>query len=209
MMEQTEISVAGFNVSRETFTALKEFESLVRKWTPAINLVSKSSVSDLWDRHIVDSAQIFNAVPTETVQRWVDLGSGGGFPGLVIALLAKELRPALRVTLVEADLRKAAFLQQAARALSLEVEVMRNRIESLSPLHADVLSARALAPLPELLEFADKHLSESGTAVFPKGARFLEEVADARKVWSFDLDSQSSVSESNASILVIRNIHRA
>lgn len=209
MMEQTEISVAGCNVSRETFSALKEFEALVRKWTPAINLVSKSSVSDLWSRHIVDSAQIYNAVPTETVRRWVDLGSGGGFPGLVIALLAKELRPALRVTLVEADLRKATFLQQAAQALSLEIEVIRDRIESLPPLQADVLSARALAPLPELLEFADKHLSQSGTAVFPKGARFLEEVAEARKVWSFDLDSQPSVSESNASILVIRNIHRA
>ncbi|KAM3106419.1 16S rRNA (guanine(527)-N(7))-methyltransferase RsmG [Phormidesmis sp. 146-33] len=209
MTQPAETAVAGFDVSRETFAALRSFESLVRKWTPAINLVSKSSVNTLWDRHVVDSAQVFSVVPTESVKRWVDLGSGGGFPGLVVAILAKELRPALRVTLVEADLRKAAFLQQAAHALSLNVEVLRSRIESLAPLNADVLSARALAPLAQLLEFAEKHLSENGTAVFPKGARFSDEIADARKVWSFDIDTQSSVSDSDASILLIRNIHRA
>lgn len=209
MTEQAETSVAGFNVSRETFLALKEFESLVRKWTPAINLVSKTSANDLWDRHIVDSAQVFSAVSTEGVQRWVDLGSGGGFPGLVIAALAREHRPALRVTLVEADARKATFLQLAAQTLALNVEVLRGRIETLAPLKADVLSARALAPLAQLLEFADKHLSENGIAVFPKGARFAEEIADARAVWSFDVDTQPSISDSSASILVIRNIHRA
>jgi 16S rRNA (guanine527-N7)-methyltransferase len=209
MMDEAELSIAGISVSRETFSALKGLEDLVRRWTPAINLISKNSVSDIWSRHIVDSAQIFLAAPTESVRHWVDLGSGAGFPGLVIAIICKEQRPELRVTLVESDLRKATFLRQAARDLSLEVKVLTDRIESLPSLAADVVSARALAPLSDLLGFAYVHLREGGAAIFPKGARFAEEVADARKAWSFDLDTRPSLLADDACILVIRNIHRA
>lgn len=209
MSHYSELSVGGVNVSRETFAALKQYEAFIRRWTPAINLVSKNTVADLWDRHIADSAQVFTACDTSAVRSWVDLGSGGGFPGLVVAILAKDLRPAMRVTLVESDLRKATFLRQAAQALSLDVRVVSARIESLAPLSADILSARALAPLSELVSYAAKHLRDSGTAIFPKGVRYAEELADARKSWSFDVDTQPSLSEDNASILVIRNIHRA
>lgn len=201
-------SVAGLNVSRETFAKLQAFEALVRKWTPAINLVSKNTLPNLWERHIVDSAQIF-AFRTLSARSWADFGAGGGFPGLVVALLAQDTTPDLHVTLIESDLRKASFLRQAARLLNVEVTVLSERAESLMPLNADIVSARAVAPLSDLLFLAQRHLQGEGVAIFPKGARALGEVADARKLWVFDVDSRPSLSEADASILVIRNIHRA
>ncbi|OYX20016.1 MAG: 16S rRNA (guanine(527)-N(7))-methyltransferase RsmG [Rhodobacterales bacterium 32-66-9] len=208
MMEAADPSVADMSVSRETFAALQKLEHLVRRWTEAVSLVSKASLSDLWARHIVDSAQLFTFCPQEA-RRWLDIGSGGGFPGIVVAVLAREKLPGLRVTLVESDLRKATFLRQAAQALGLDVAVRSSRIESLAPETADVVSARALAALPELLGYAQRHLKESGVALFPKGARFAEELAEARKSWTFDVDIQPSLSEPEAAILVIRKIHRA
>lgn len=208
MSEASELSVGGLSVSRETFAALQALEALVRRWTPAINLVSKGTLPHLWTRHIVDSAQLFSLCP-ESAETWVDMGSGGGFPGLVIAILAREARPNLRVTLVESDLRKATFLRQAAQTLNLDVEVKSQRIESLEPLHADVLSARALASLQELVAIASQHLQPNGLAIFPKGARFQEELAQARETWAFDVDTRPSLSDGEAAILVIRSIHRA
>lgn len=208
MTAAAELSVGGLTVSRETFAALQQLEALVRRWTPAINLVSKTTIPQLWDRHIADSAQVFALCPP-SARTWVDLGSGGGFPGIVVAILARELQPSLRVTLVESDLRKATFLRQAAQTLGLNVEVRSERIESLAPMRADVLSARALAPLSELLGFASAHLQPSGVAIFPKGARYQEELSQARAVWDFDVDTLQSLSEGEAAILVIRNIHRA
>lgn len=208
MSEAETLTVGGQRVSRETFDALKAFESLVQKWTPAINLVSKSTVPEIWDRHIADSAQIFALCPPNA-NLWVDLGSGGGFPGLVIAILAVEHMPELRVNLVESDLRKATFLRQAAQALHLPVSVLSSRIEALQPMEADVLSARALAALPALVGFAATHLNPEGVAIFPKGARYQEELAQAREAWAFDVDTRPSLSDGEAAILVIRNIHRA
>ena len=207
MTSATEVSVAGLDVSRETLAALQQYEELVRRWTTAINLVSKATLPDLWDRHIVDSAQIFALCPFSATS-WADLGSGGGFPGVVIAILAKQLKPDLRVTLVESDLRKATFLRQAAQTLALPVTVRSSRIEVLDPLNAEVISARALAPLADLLAYADRHLAAGGVAVFPKGARYAEELAEAQKTWAFDVDAQQSLSDADAAILVIRNIHR-
>jgi 16S rRNA (guanine527-N7)-methyltransferase len=207
-MTVDEAQLAGQIVSRETMQALREFEALVRHWTPAINLISKSSVPVIWDRHIVDSAQLFAFCPTGA-QRWMDIGSGGGFPGLVIAILAKEARPGLKVTLVESDARKSTFLRHAATSLGLNVDVLTDRVESLPALQADILSARALAPLKDLLPFAVQHLAPGGVALFPKGARHAEEVAVARWSWRFDLESHPSLSEPDAAILIIRNIERA
>jgi 16S rRNA (guanine527-N7)-methyltransferase len=200
-------SVGGVDVSRETFDALKAYEVLVRRWNSAINLVSKSSLPDLWERHIEDSAQVFRFGPA-TAASWADLGSGGGFPGLVVAILARELRPALQVVLVEADSRKAVFLRQVVQTLGLSSIVRNERIESLDQLEADVLSARALTALPDLLGYADKHLRPGGVAVFPKGARFRDELLQARKSWDFDVDIEPSLADPEAAILVIRNIHR-
>lgn len=204
----TDFSVAGTSVSRETFAKLEAFEALVRHWNPAINLVSASTLPEFWQRHIVDSAQLFSLCPKDA-KSWVDLGSGGGFPGLVVTILAKEAQPDMRVTLVESDLRKATFLRQAVRSLGIGAAVISDRAETVPPLDADVLSARALAPLTGLLTFARRHLQTDGVALFSKGERFEEEVAEARKLWSFDVETQPSLSHPGAAILVIRKIERA
>lgn len=201
-------TIARLSVSRETYAALEQLEQLVRRWTTAVNLVSKATLADLWQRHIVDSAQLFAFCPTEA-RSWLDIGSGGGFPGLVVAVLAREKLPALRVALVESDQRKATFLRQAAQTLGLDVAVRSERVETIEPAQADVLSARALAALIELLPYADRHLKPDGVALFPKGVRFAEEIAEARKAWGFDAVIHTSQSDAAAAILEIRKIHRA
>jgi 16S rRNA (guanine527-N7)-methyltransferase len=208
MMTSEDLQVAGVTVSRETMTALKSFESLVQRWNSAINLVSKASLNDLWHRHIVDSAQLFQLCP-QVARNWVDLGSGGGFPGIVVAILAANASPDLRVTLVESDQRKATFLRQAIQVLQLGATVRSERVESIAPLNADVLSARALAPLSQLLPFAAKHLRSDGLAIFPKGARYAEELTEGQKDWAFDVEMKPSFSDSEAAILLIRKINRA
>lgn len=200
--------IGGLDVSRETLGYLERFESLVRKWNPAINLVSAASLADIRNRHTADSAQLFRLCP-QPAARWVDIGTGGGFPGLVVAIIARELHPGLRFTLVESDARKATFLRQAAHDLDLEVSVLTERIERLASLNADVLSARALAPLALLLAHAGRHLRRNGVAIFPKGERHTEELAEARLQWHFEVEQQPSRTDSTAAILVIRNIERA
>jgi 16S rRNA (guanine527-N7)-methyltransferase len=208
MSPTAELEVAGRIVSRETLQQLREFEALVRRWNPAINLVSKASLPVLWERHIVDSAQLLDYCPAGA-KHWVDFGAGGGFPGLVVAILAQEAHADLHFTLVEADSRKAIFLRQAVQAMGLAVTVANERIEMLPKMEADVVSARALASLPELLGLAVLHLRNSGVAIFPKGARHSEELASAQRAWNFDVETHPSRSEPGAAILVIRNIDRA
>jgi len=198
---------ADFDVSRETLERLHGLEVLLRKWNKAINLVSAATLSAVWTRHFADSAQIFALAPENSLH-WADLGSGAGFPGLVIAILAKEKHPDLAVTLVESDHRKSAFLLTAIRELGLEAEVKAERIEETESLDCDVLSARALAPLPKLLEFSARHLSDQGLALFPKGARWEEEVASARENWSFDLQVSPSRSDPSGVILKISGAKR-
>jgi 16S rRNA (guanine527-N7)-methyltransferase len=201
-------NLAGRNVSRETWDRLQAFATMVRRWNAAINLVSPHSLGDLWVRHIEDSAQVFDFCPP-AARHWADLGAGGGFPGLVVAILAQEARPTLRVTLVEADQRKATFLRQAVRALALEVRIDSRRIEALPPLAADVVSARALAPLNDLVPLLARHLAPGGLAVLPKGVRHAEEVAVARRAWDLDIETHPSRSNADAAILIIRKFHRA
>ena len=124
MMTET---VAGIDVSRETYDNLRAFEELVRKWTVKINLISPTTIGQIWDRHIVDSVQVWAQAP-ENATSWVDIGSGGGFPGIVLAILAKELRPEMAFTLIESDQRKCAFLRTAARELGLNVKVLSEQI---------------------------------------------------------------------------------
>ncbi|MBA3908621.1 MAG: 16S rRNA (guanine(527)-N(7))-methyltransferase RsmG [Rhodobacter sp.] len=201
-------TIAGIDVSRETSAALEALAALVWRWNPAVNLVSKASLPHLHERHIVDSAQLYNFRP-QLARHWVDLGSGGGFPGLVIAILARERDADLKVTLVESDGRKATFLRQAAQELGLRVMVINDRIESIPALGADVLSARALAPLSGLLEYAELHLHPDGVAIFPKGGRYAEELEEARNTWDFEVDIHPSLSEQGSAVLVIRDIQRA
>lgn len=195
------------DVSRETTDRLQALAALTAKWTARINLIGPGTVDDIWQRHIVDSAQICRFAPSEA-RRWVDLGSGAGFPGLVVAIIAAERNPGLQVTLVESDLRKAAFLATAIRDLQVSAMVETARIEALAPQGADVLSARALAPLPRLLQYAERHLAPGGTAIFPKGARFQGEIDAALETWSFSVQKHPSTTDPDSVILTIGEIAR-
>lgn len=202
----TALAIAGVSVSRETFDRLTALTALLQKWNPVINLVSKSTLPEAWTRHIVDSAQLYRLAPPH-VGHWADLGSGGGFPGLVITILSAELDPQRRMTLVESDQRKATFLRQAVRELGLtQTTVLSDRIESVPPLAADVLSARALSALPQLCDFARRHLGPTGLALFPKGAQHREEIAQAELGWRFDLSIFPSDTDPSAVVLAMKAI---
>ena len=208
MSAQREAFLTSVNVSRETMERLDIYAALISKWSPRINLVARGSLNHLWARHFADSAQIFALAPKNFVN-WVDLGSGGGFPGAVIAILAAQDGADAQITLVESDGRKAVFLRALAREAGVRFSVLTCRIEDLDPQAADVISARALAPLPSLLDYADRHLAPGGIALFPKGARLAEELAIARKTWSFRDEIVPSVTDKEAAILKIGEIERA
>lgn len=197
----------GLNVSRETFERLTIYEGLLKKWNPVINLVSKSSIADLRIRHFIDSTQVFSLMP-EGAMTWVDIGSGGGFPGMVCAIICAEKSPNTAFHLVESDMRKATFLRSVAREAGVTVQVHSERIEKMDSFNADVLSARALASLDKLLEFSTPHLQKNGVALFPKGESYKSELKQARENWLFDCEEHQSTTGSNSVILRIGNIHR-
>ena len=194
--------IQGLDVSRETLTRLETYVALLKKWNPKINLVSKATLNDAWSRHVLDSVQIFEAADFRT-GNWVDLGSGGGFPGMVIAILAHDRAPDLRVTLVESDQRKCTFLRTVAREVRIDVRVVSDRIEAIPPLSANVISARALAGLPELFTYADRHRADECVCVFPKGRSWREEVAAAQLQWRFAHTVLPSKTDPEAVILRI------
>lgn len=193
-------------VSRETIGRLIEFNNILRKWNPKINLVSKGSLSDAWERHVLDSAQIFCLAPEWL--RWGDLGSGGGFPGLVVAILAQEKNPNAETILVESDGRKAAFLREVSRELVLNARIVVERIETTDPLRVDVVSARALASLDILLGYSSYHVRTGGTCLFFKGESWQKEVEDARRSWSFSVVPHMSKTDSSAALLEVKEINR-
>lgn len=195
------------NVSRETLDRLKVFESMLIKWNGTINLVSRSTISDLWSRHFVDSAQVLEVCPAKC-DHWADLGTGGGFPGLVVAILATEVLPDSRFTFVESDQRKATFLRQVCRETGANAAVLSERIELAPEMAADVVSARALAPLDMLCAYTERHCRAGGTAIFQKGASYAEELAYAQKHWGFDHSIHPSQTDPAAVVLTITNLHR-
>lgn len=195
------------DVSRETFDRLEAYVALMTKWNAAINLVSQSTISDIWTRHILDSAQIYELAP-DNPNMWCDLGSGGGLPALVVAIMAKGAGADLLVGCIESDLRKATFLRTVARELDLKLSVHSERIEKAKPQDADVLSARALAPLNVLCSFAERHLKPGGVAIFPKGENYRQEIDEALENWSFQLDTYPSKTHPCAVILKIKEISR-
>lgn len=196
------------DVSRETLERLETHRRLLTHWNPRINLVSRNSLDDAWTRHFADSAQLWALRPPQA-RRWLDLGSGAGFPGLVIAALAAEATPGLEVTLVEADQRKATFLATAAREMGLSVAILTERIEALPPQDADVISARALAALEKLMAFMEKHRLPNGIGLFPKGETVHKEVGDAARRWRFEHKIHASVTDPRAAIVEVGVIDRA
>jgi 16S rRNA (guanine527-N7)-methyltransferase len=204
---------AAFSVSRETLERLKIYEALLQKWQKTINLVAPSTLNQVWHRHFADSAQIL-ALAAPNPQNWVDLGSGAGFPGLVVAILLAPDTPKTqtRVTLIEGDSRKAAFLREVARAVAVTVDILPVRIEAaptrFSVAHVDVVSARALAPLGKLLELAHPLMTPATTALFLKGRDVSKEMQDAELKWKFDIQLSHSLTDPEARIVRITQLSR-
>jgi len=200
-IDRPEAFAAAFDVSRETLGRLETFADLLTRWTRRINLVSPGSLPELWHRHIADSAQLAGLAPPEAAI-WLDLGSGGGLPGLVVA----ALRPGTAVTLVESDQRKAAFLRSAAFEMGLSVSVLARRIEDLPAGAPDVLSARALAPLPRLLSLAARCAGPETVLLLPKGGRAESELTAASADWHTEAEVIPSRTDRDGVILRIRNL---
>lgn len=183
---------------------LRSFLDLLRRWNARINLVADAPEEVLWERHVLDSLQLVGLLPPEP-SPLLDMGSGAGFPGLVLAAATGQ-----ETHLVEADRRKAAFLREAARALALpNVRIHAVRIEALPPAAARVITARALAPLPTLLSHAWRHLAQGGVALFPKGRTAEDELTAAAADWTMRVEQFPSRTDPAATILRLGTIHPA
>jgi 16S rRNA (guanine527-N7)-methyltransferase len=201
-------ALALINVSRETFSRLKSLEDLLLKWQKSHNLVASSTLPELWVRHIADSLQLHALAPD--AKAWVDLGSGGGFPGLVLGCALAGL-PGARIDLIESNAKKSAFLREAVRILGIPGYVHNARIEYVTqswdrPI--EVITARALAPLPQLLDYAVPLLEKGAQALFLKGQDVDAELTEAAKYWNVDADILPSLTHPGGRILRIRTAVR-
>ena len=190
------------NVSRETMGCLKHYAELLVQWTKHINLIAPSTVPDVWTRHILDSAQLYRYIQPQ--QSIVDLGSGAGLPGLVLALMGCQ-----NVHLIESDGRKCTFLKEASRLCGIAdvVTIHQKRIEICPPLYCDVVVSRACAPLIELLDYAERHRSDQGKCIFLKGKHLLEEI-NVAALWKLNYTSHSSLTDPNAVIVEITQMEK-
>ena len=190
-------------VSCETLDRLLVYADLLKKWQRRINLVGRSTLDDLWRRHMFDSAQLFPLLP-EATSRLVDLGSGAGFPGLVLAILGVP-----EVHLIESDNRKAAFLREVSRETSTPVDIHVSRIDQVTPFVADVVTARALAPLTKLLVLAQPFVGEGTVMLFPKGQDVDIELTEATKHTIMQTEIVPSRAHASGAILRLKRIDRA
>lgn len=193
------------NVSRETLGHLKIYVGVLREWNAQHNLVSAGSLADVWRRHIWDCAQLARYVPPEA-KTLADMGAGAGFPGLV---LAEMLRGKVQVTLFEATAKKARFLEAAAAAMQLSVTVKNLRIEDAPAQKFDVITARAMAPLPKLLRYAQKFVGNGSICLFPKGQNVESELTEVRKHWKLKVRKHPSLSDPSGTVLEVRELQYA
>jgi 16S rRNA (guanine527-N7)-methyltransferase len=193
---------AATGVSRETMERLEAYAALLVAWSARINLVGRATLDDLWRRHFFDSAQLRPLIPPAT-RSLVDLGSGAGFPGLVLAILG-----ASGVELVEADSRKAAFLREAARITAAAVTIRGCRVEAVAPHEVDVVTARACAPLDRLLALGERFIGPRTTCLFLKGARVDEELTEAAKAWTMTVSHHPSRADPGGSVLLLQQVVR-
>jgi len=192
---------AKTGVSQETLARLKAYAGLLEDWNARHNLVARSTLPDLWQRHFWDSAQLTALIP-EGARTLADLGSGAGFPGLVLA----AMRPGLAVTLYEATAKKCAFLRAAAQRMGVTVTIEQARIEDLSPKAHDVVTARALAPLPRLLGYARPLTGPNSVCLFLKGQNLGSELTEAHKSWKMQASQVPSQTDPSGVILVVRKL---
>lgn len=202
-----EAFAATANVSRETLRRLRSYADLLDTWRKTINLVSAHSFEDLWRRHMLDSAQLLGHLPA-VAARVADIGSGAGFPGLVLAILGVP-----ETHLIESNARKCAFLAEAARTAGLRVGVNPiihpMRVENIANLQVDVVTARACAPLPRLLDLVQPIMRADTVCLFLRGRAVEEELTEAAKTWRMTVDRFASSSDPSGTVLRISKVARA
>ncbi len=181
-------------------TRLEGFAGLLAKWQRSINLVAAGTLPDIWRRHMLDSAALFPLIPAGA-RTLVDLGSGAGFPGLVLAIMGVP-----EVHLLDSDARKCAFLTEAARHFAPGAKVHRGRIEAIPPIPADIVTARALAELDELLGHAKRFLKPDGVCLFLKGSRVEDELTRARQRWRMAVEVFPNPADGSGKILRIKDL---
>jgi len=198
------VALIGDLVSRETWTRLDGLVALLLKWQDTTNLVAPSTLGEIWTRHIADSLQLLTIAPN--ARAWIDLGSGGGFPGLVVACAMAD-HPGARIDLVESNQKKSAFLREVIRILGVPAIVHARRIEDFVAATVqsfDVVSARALAPLEKLIAYASPLLKTGTVGLFPKGQDVEAELTAASKSWTIEADLAPSVTDPQARIVIVR-----
>ena len=193
------------NVSRETLDKLELYAALLLKWQKSINLVSNKTLGDLWQRHFLDSAQLAPIIndlgPNQPL--CVDMGAGAGFPGLVLAAMGVG-----DWVLVESDTRKCVFLNEVVRQCEISATIRNERLEGIEDVQADIVTARAFAPLNRLLDYAETVIKPAGIGIYPKGQRFKQEVAEARVARTFDVEERDSLTDSEGKVLIIQKVKR-
>ena len=193
---------AATGVSRETMQRLEAYAALLLTWSVRINLIGRATLDDLWRRHFLDSAQLLPLIPMDA-RNLVDLGSGAGFPGLVLAVLGVP-----GVELIEADSRKAAFLREAARIAGADVTIRGCRVEAVPPHAVGVVTARACAPLDRLLALGERFIGPETTCLFLKGERVDEELTAASKAWTMTVSRHPSRADPGGSVLLLQQVVR-
>ena len=190
-------------VSHETLDRLTLYGELLTKWQPRINLVSSRSIEEMWWRHFYDSAQLATLIQASGFDDplCLDMGTGAGFPGLVLAIMGVG-----RWVLVESDTRKAAFLQEVIRQCGISVTLHADRLESMDDIRVDIVTARAFAPLDRLLGHAKHFMGPDSLGLFMKGRRYRDEVAEAQKNWSFSVSYRQSETDKDGYILLIQRV---
>jgi len=202
--ENRQVFADAFELSDDQMAAFDIYADLLSRWQAKINLVGPATLSDIWTRHFFDSAQLSTHLP-EQARVLADIGSGAGFPGLVLAVLTAG-GTAPRIHLIESDARKAAFLREASRETGAGAEVLNDRAENIENLEADVVTARACAPLTRLLPWTSGLLKESGTALFLKGGKARDELTEARKEWTMKAIEIPSQTNNSGVILKLENL---
>lgn len=196
-----------YNVSRETMENLVAFQNMVLEWNEKFNLISKSSVEDIWERHILDSAQLIQYIEKDD-RTLYDFGSGAGFPAVVLAIMSRELFPNLKFTLIESIGKKATFLSEVNKKLKLDMNVLPERIERLTLSKADIITSRAMASLEKLLPYAKPFCDKKTKLLFLKGEKWQEEIKTAKQKWTFEYQSYPSETSDKGRVLIIKNIRR-
>jgi 16S rRNA (guanine527-N7)-methyltransferase len=196
-----------FDVSRETMDALERYRILLLKWAGHINLVGPSTLVQFWQRHILDSAQILMQAGTRQLSV-ADFGSGAGLPGLVLAALINDKSTDYKVHLVEASAKRCGFLREAARTLDIKAEIIQQKIEDVSPIKVDLVTARAFAPLEKLLGYASPWAQLGARIIFLKGSDVQSEIDEASTKWAFQSRINKSLTDPRGCVVEILDLRR-